>query len=138
QDFENVLFWAIKMCNLITAAITNNKTHRFIASFAEPIDFEKEIKSLTPKYLLFRFNPLFEQLENGLIQRAYRVDENENQEEVDIIEEISPFKVLISLSQTTNVRYTGNNVTVHINKKTMTIHCELFKDIYITVQDNSI
>lgn len=138
QDFENVLFWAIKMCNLITAAITNNKTHRFIASFAEPIDFEKEIKSLIPKYLMFRFSPLFEQLESGLIQRVYRLVENEKQEEINIIEEISPFISLITLSKKNEVRYTGSDVTVHINKKTMTIHCESFKDIYIVVQDNSI
>jgi len=138
QDLESVLFWSIKMCNLITGAIVNNKMHRFLAGFALPIDFEKEIQVLNPKFLLFRFNSLLDQIENGLIQSLYQVNDEGKQLEVKINEIIAPLRGLITLNKDKENLYNGNGVNVRINQKSITINSDLFKNLFVKMQDDPI
>ncbi|MCW8309921.1 hypothetical protein ABTW24_24530 [Sphingobacterium thalpophilum] len=137
QDLEPVLFWSIKMCNLITAAIANSKMHRFLACFAVPIDFEREIQTLNPKFLLFRFNSIIDEIDSGLIQSLYQEDEEGKRSEVKITEIIQSLGGLITLNKDRNDLYTGNGINVRVNQKSLTVNGDFFKNLFVKIQDGS-
>jgi len=75
---SSVLFSAIHCTNLLQNTIVNTfeLTESYLDNFALPVNTREELHRLKPTSILFVFNDLIEDLENGLIEETtYFYDE---------------------------------------------------------------
>lgn len=133
SDFEDMLFWAVKITNLINIAEELDKINPFIAGFAAPVDFEKEIIKLEIKFLLFRFNSIVELFENGYIDKTYII-EDDNEKKVDLLDLLKPYRKIVQLEKENENKYIKDDISVFVRKKTLTIDCKEFKKVYLEFQ----
>lgn len=67
-DIKNFCLWCSKIVTQIAAF---KPTSTYLDNFAEPLNYEREIKSLKPVSILFNFSSFLDDLDAGLITRVY-------------------------------------------------------------------
>jgi hypothetical protein len=135
SKFEIVLFWIVATIRLIDRAYQNLPASAFIDGFAEPLKFEDVIDSLVPTYVLLRFGNLKSQIEDGEIEKCYRINEGGKEEKVDLLAVINTNEKLFELSRSNNYLFENDLLQLKVNKTSLTVSSEDFKKIIIDYGD---
>ncbi|MCU0612735.1 MAG: hypothetical protein MUE60_13230, partial [Candidatus Eisenbacteria bacterium] len=98
HNLEGILNWIIEVVNKIQNLTSIDS---FIDIFAEPIDFQENLKDNKPVSILFTFDRLYDDIDSGNINRIYYLD-GEDEKEVDILKYHKKYYTLCGLEQKTD------------------------------------
>lgn len=130
STFDEIVKWIILTLELVDKAYAAPPQNTFLDGFAKPIKFESVIKTLQPTYLLIRFASLLEEMDQGNIVRAFIVDDNKDELEIELTLVVSENRNLIKL-QKVGDKYEGDGFGLKINKNNIAINNKDFTKIYI-------
>jgi hypothetical protein len=130
SDLSEILFWAVKILDLINKAYSFLPKSGFLDCFAKPIKFEEGIKDLEPNYILLRFGELKDEINSELIERCY-IKTDKEEMKYDIVNEMNTNEKLLKLKKITNKEYIHDDLYVKINEQSITISSEEFKKIIL-------
>jgi hypothetical protein len=136
-DFEPVLFWMVKTIKLIDKAYRLPRSSSFISGFAKPVEFEKEIKNLQPKFLFFRFYSIKDELDSGLISECYSLDEQGEKIVIDLLKIIEDNSTIFELTGVDNKTFKSDEITIRVNKKSISVKSPTFEGIYLEFEDGN-
>jgi len=132
SEFEDVLFWMVKIIKLIDSTNRVPKNNSFLSGFAKPVEFEKEIKELVPKFVLIRFHSLKEELSLGLITECFTLNENGGHEPKNLLTVIEDYSQIYEISRYDNKTYKHGDTGIRLNKKSISLFDAKLNAIYIS------
>jgi hypothetical protein len=131
NDFNIVIEWVLITIKLINKAYVELPHSGFLDAFAKPIKFESIINQIKPTYLLIRFSSLLDEIESGNIKEVYTVDHEGVIENVELKKIIKENEELIKLTQVNDIKYECDNLSIRLNKNSISLYKKQFADINI-------
>ncbi|OJX49435.1 MAG: hypothetical protein BGO88_14410 [Flavobacterium sp. 38-13] len=140
NSIEQFCGWAKNLIDQI-----NGHTDRatFLSVFAEPQDYESLKDSITPISVLFVFSKLYNDFENGIINRSFieyiHNDGEIIERNIDLLKHLNKFERLSKVEEDNNLYFINNNsvndIQLRFNEKSISIRSQKLKSI-ILERDN--
>lgn len=135
NDFHAVIEWVLMTIKLIRQAYIELPQSGFLDAFAKPIRFESIIDQIQPTYLLIRFGSLLNEIESGNIKEAYTVDKEGVTRIVELKKIIKENEELFKLEKINDNKYVCDELSIKINKYTISLYKKEFTEIKIEFQN---
>lgn len=135
NDFHIVIEWVLFTIKLIEQANIELPHSGFLDAFAKPIKFDSIINKIKPTYLLIRFSSLLDEIESGNIKEAYTIDKDGVINNIELKTIIKENEGLFKLTQIDDVKYESDDLSIKINKNSISLFKKQFNDIHIEFQN---
>jgi hypothetical protein len=140
NSIENFCFWSK---NLVHQIKNHINTITFLSIFAEPQDYEVVKDALVPISILFNFSNIYNDFEQGLINRViirHINKDGENQDkEINLIDFLAKFERLCKVVTNEGIHTIDNSTSkdleIKLNDKSITIRSQKLKNVKL-IHDN--
>lgn len=134
---NNIQEFCIWAKNLVNEIISHTNKDTFLSVFAEPQDYELLKDSIIPISVLFVFSKLYNDFENGIINRSFieyiYADGEIIERNIDLINHLSKFERLSNVYKKNDIYFidnkTINDLQLKFNEKTILVKSKKLKSI---------
>ncbi len=134
---NNIQEFCIWAKNLVDEIISHTNKDTFLSVFAEPQDYELLKNSIIPISVLFVFSKLYNDFENGVINRSFieyiYADGEIIERNIDLINHLSKFERLSNVYKENDMYFINNqtidDLQLKFNEKTILVKSKKLKSI---------